>query len=96
MKIPARLREMVTSPNGTTVAGLRALESGGLVRALVAAVESATQRSRELGREAEERLTKPKWSGCGESSPGSRSMQNKCPRGGAGGGTASLHADMFS
>ncbi|HVR19456.1 MAG TPA: pyrroline-5-carboxylate reductase, partial [Polyangiaceae bacterium] len=55
---PARLREMVTSPNGTTVAGLRALESGGLVRALVAAVESATQRSRELGREAEERLTK--------------------------------------
>jgi pyrroline-5-carboxylate reductase len=57
---PARLREMVTSPNGTTLAGLRALESGGLVRALVAAVESATQRSRELGREAEERLTKPK------------------------------------
>ena len=57
---PARLREMVTSPNGTTVAGLRALESGGLVRALVSAVESATQRSRELGREAEERLTKRK------------------------------------
>jgi pyrroline-5-carboxylate reductase len=55
---PARLREMVTSPNGTTVAGLRALESGGLVAALVDAVESATKRSRELGREAEERLTK--------------------------------------
>ncbi|HEX6273818.1 MAG TPA: pyrroline-5-carboxylate reductase [Polyangiaceae bacterium] len=57
---PARLRAMVTSPNGTTLAGLRALESRGLVEALVAAVESATERSRELGREAAERLTKPK------------------------------------
>jgi pyrroline-5-carboxylate reductase len=55
---PAHLRQMVTSPNGTTVAGLRALETGGLVAALVAAVESATRRSRELGKEAEERLTK--------------------------------------
>jgi pyrroline-5-carboxylate reductase len=57
---PARLREMVTSPNGTTVAGLRALESGGLVAALVDAVKSATERSRELGTEALARLTKPK------------------------------------
>jgi pyrroline-5-carboxylate reductase len=57
---PAKLREMVTSPNGTTVAGLRALESRGLVAALVDAVESATRRSRELGREAEERFTKGK------------------------------------
>jgi pyrroline-5-carboxylate reductase len=57
---PAKLREMVTSPNGTTVAGLRALETGGLVAALVDAVESATKRSRELGREAEERLTRGK------------------------------------
>lgn len=55
---PAHLRAMVTSPNGTTFAGLRALEAGGLVSALVAAVESATNRSRELGREAEERLSK--------------------------------------
>jgi pyrroline-5-carboxylate reductase len=51
---------MVTSPNGTTVAGLRALETGGLVAALVDAVESATKRSRELGSEAEERLTRKK------------------------------------
>jgi pyrroline-5-carboxylate reductase len=57
---PAKLREMVTSPNGTTVAGLRALETGGLVAALVDAVESATKRSRELGREAEERLIRGK------------------------------------
>jgi pyrroline-5-carboxylate reductase len=57
---PARLRAMVTSPNGTTVAGLRALETGGLVAALVDAVESATKRSRELGSEAEERLTRKK------------------------------------
>ena len=57
---PARLREMVTSPNGTTVAGLRALRTGGLVAALVDAVESATKRSRELGQEAEERLTRRK------------------------------------
>jgi pyrroline-5-carboxylate reductase len=53
---PAHLRAMVTSPNGTTVAGLRALERGGLVAALVDAVESATKRSRELGQEAEASL----------------------------------------
>jgi pyrroline-5-carboxylate reductase len=57
---PVHLRQMVTSPNGTTVAGLRALESGGLFAALVAAVENATKRSRELGLEAAERLTKGK------------------------------------
>ena len=57
---PARLRQMVTSPNGTTVAGLKALETGGLVAALVAAVENATKRSRELGQEAAERLTRNK------------------------------------
>ena len=37
------------SPGGTTIAGIAALEDGGLRRTLINAVERATQRSRELG-----------------------------------------------
>lgn len=45
------LRGAVTSPGGTTAAGLRALEARGLRSALVEAVVAATERSRALGGE---------------------------------------------
>ena len=46
---PALLREKVTSPGGTTAAGLYKLEEGGLRKILIDAVIAATQRSKELG-----------------------------------------------
>jgi pyrroline-5-carboxylate reductase len=47
---PEALRAAVTSPGGTTAAGLRALERGGVRSAFLDAVMDATERSRELGR----------------------------------------------
>ena len=46
---PGRLKDMVTSPGGTAIAGLHTLEAGGLRTTLMNAVEVATNRSRELG-----------------------------------------------
>jgi pyrroline-5-carboxylate reductase len=40
---------MVTSPNGTTAAGIAVLEQHHTKQALIAAVEAATERSRQLG-----------------------------------------------
>lgn len=46
---PGRLKDMVTSPGGTAIAGLHTLETGGLRRTLMDAVEAATRRAVELG-----------------------------------------------
>lgn len=48
-KHPAELKDMVTSPGGTTIAGLHELECGGLRAALMNAVKAATERATELG-----------------------------------------------
>jgi pyrroline-5-carboxylate reductase len=45
----AVLRDRVCSPGGTTIAGVKALEEGGIRISLMRAVEAATARSRELG-----------------------------------------------
>ncbi|MDT5064967.1 MAG: pyrroline-5-carboxylate reductase, partial [Mycobacterium sp.] len=46
---PAQLRATVTSPGGTTAAGLRELERGGLRAAVANAVAAAKTRSEQLG-----------------------------------------------
>ena len=50
-KHPGELKDMVTSPGGTTIAGIKALEEGKIRATLMAAVEAATLRARELGGE---------------------------------------------
>jgi len=46
---PAQLKDRVTSPGGTAIAGIHTLEKGGLRTTLINGVEAATHRSMELG-----------------------------------------------
>jgi pyrroline-5-carboxylate reductase len=46
---PAQMKDMVTSPGGTTIAGIHAMERGGLRATIIDGVVAATERSRELG-----------------------------------------------
>ena len=46
---PAQLKDQVTSPGGTTIAGIEALEKGGVRSAFLSAVRAATERSEAIG-----------------------------------------------
>jgi pyrroline-5-carboxylate reductase len=54
---PGRLKDMVTSPGGTAIAGLHTLESGALRKTLIDAVETASRRAAELGAEMAARMS---------------------------------------
>ena len=47
---PGTLRDAVTSPGGTTIAGIEALEEAGVRSAMIAAVRAATERAHALGK----------------------------------------------
>lgn len=47
---PMKLRDMVTSPGGTSISGIHSLERDGATAAIMNAVEAAVRRSQELGK----------------------------------------------
>ena len=49
-KHPAELKDMVTSPGGTTIHGIEAIEKGNIRASMMSAVVAASDRSRELGK----------------------------------------------
>ena len=46
---PGALKDMVTSPGGTTIEGVHELEKGGVRAALISAVRAASEKSKKLG-----------------------------------------------
>jgi pyrroline-5-carboxylate reductase len=55
-KHPVELREMVTSPGGTTIAAIRHLEEAGVRAAFLNAIDAARHRSAELARGGEDEM----------------------------------------
>lgn len=49
-KHPAELKDLITSPGGTTISGLQVLEENSVRGALMGAVQAASERSKELGK----------------------------------------------
>ena len=54
-KHPEELKDMVTSPGGTTAAGLFKMEENGVRKAMIESVEAAFLRARELGKDGEKK-----------------------------------------
>ena len=49
-KHPAQLKDMVCSPGGTTIEGLKALEESGLRASMIQAIEAATKKAKDLSK----------------------------------------------